>query len=321
MYKIDPASPEFKRILQEYWYYSIELLPGLFTPGAEHANIICTRELLRRLDPAGCDVCDIGTMEGLVPILLKRRGARSVVALDAFDFTAKVHLVQHWCGQSFEYYPRTSLSRSTRLLSDRATLSTFLTEQHPAMGFDIVVLSGVLYHVFSPLHVLGLARTLLKEGGLLLLETAVSLRDGYSQDWVFRGDKWIYPSGTNTWFLTLRLLDHFLRFVRFKAIDCVHSMSFEGTTRVAIAAVAVPDPLPLRAEAEWFLKTTQNFDYNEIVDVDWATDQAQPVPYSPDTNPTHRELPGAVDLYKAVTSRKPLSHDRDRIVLRLADTT
>jgi ribosomal protein L11 methylase PrmA len=38
-----------------------------------------------RLDPAGKDICDIGTMEGLLPVLLKRRGARSVVAVDAAD--------------------------------------------------------------------------------------------------------------------------------------------------------------------------------------------------------------------------------------------
>jgi 2-polyprenyl-3-methyl-5-hydroxy-6-metoxy-1,4-benzoquinol methylase len=321
MYKIDPTCAEFKRILDDYWYYSVELLPGLFTRSDEHPNIICTRELLSRLDPTGSDVCDIGTMEGMIPVLLKRRGAKSVVAVDALNFSEKVQLVQRCYGQSFEYYPRTSLSRCKELLGDRARLSGFLGQDDTRRGFDIVVLSGVLYHVFSPFQVIGLARTILRAGGLLILETAASTENQYSQNWVFRGDRWIYPNGTNTWFLTLKLLDHFLRFARFKPIDCVHGMGWQDITRVAVAALAVSEPLPLRAESEWFVKTTQNFDYDEIIDLNWATGPAHRVPYSPQRGSTQKEIPGAIDIHQTVTSTRPLQHDRNKIIFRLADTT
>jgi 2-polyprenyl-3-methyl-5-hydroxy-6-metoxy-1,4-benzoquinol methylase len=319
LYDVNISSPEFASTLKQYWYYTIELKPGLFTKGAEHFNVMFTRELLRRLDPRGLDICDIGTAEGMIPILLKRRGARSVVALDACDWTDKVRLVQQCCGENFEYFPRTSVSRAKELLSDRARQSGFLSGAPNSKGFDVVVLSGVLYHVFSPLHVLGLVRTLLKPGGMLILETAVSCKDEYAQSWVFRGDKWIFPSGTNTWFVSLRLLDHFLRFLKFMPIDCVHSTIGDDVARVAVAAVAVPDPMPLKAEQEWFMPTTTNFDYEEIVDSAWATAGEADVQYSPGENIFHQESPVAVDLHATVHSRPAIIGNHDRVILRISD--
>jgi 2-polyprenyl-3-methyl-5-hydroxy-6-metoxy-1,4-benzoquinol methylase len=322
LYGVDPNSPEFQRILNQHWYYSMELKPGLYTRGDEHANVICTRELLARLTPLDLDICDIGTMEGMIPVLLKRRGARSVVALDAIDCTEKVRLVQLCTGESFEYVPRVSLSRVREALSERARLSSYSSEWGQTKiptGFDVVVLSGVLYHVFSPCHVIGLARTLLKRGGLLILETAASCQDRYAQNWVFRGDKWIYPSGTNTWFLTLKLLDHLLRFMKFKPVDCVHGPIFEDITRVAVAAVAVADPLSLEAESEWFMKSTTNIDYNEIVDTEWARNSPVEILYSPGNCVYHPELSGVVDLHLTVKKRPALPDDRNKIIFRLQD--
>ncbi|HYL84934.1 MAG TPA: FkbM family methyltransferase [Candidatus Angelobacter sp.] len=322
MCELDPDSPEFRRILSQHWYYSMELRPGLYTRGDEHANVICTRELLARLSPVGLDVCDVGTMEGMIPVLLKRRGARSVVALDAIDCTEKIRLVQLCTGESFEYVPRVSLPRVKEALSERARLSGYSTEWNQTKiqtGFDVVVLSGVLYHVFSPFHVIGLARTLLKRGGLLILETAASCQDRYAQNWVFRGDKWIYPGGTDTWFLTLRLLDHFLRFMKFKPVDCVHGPIYEDIVRVAVAAAAVDNPLPLKAESEWFLKSTTNIDYNEIVDTEWARSSPAEIPYSPGVCLYHPELSGAVDIHRTVKEHPGLPDDRNKIILRLGD--
>src|SRR5215475_2520753 len=125
MYTIDFSSADFQRVLDQGWYYSVELAPGRFTRGFEFENIACTRELLRRLDPSNRDICDIGAMEGVLPVLLKRRGARSVVAIDALDCSERVRLVQQCYGESFEYYPKTSLSRIKQLLTERASLSRY----------------------------------------------------------------------------------------------------------------------------------------------------------------------------------------------------
>lgn len=319
MYNVDAASPDFERLLSENWYYTMELKPGLFTRGAEYPAAVLNRELLRRCTLAGREVCDVGTMEGMIPILAKRRGARSVVALDAIDLTERVRLVQQCYGESFEYYPRISLSHAKEFLTERARLSRYWGQLRVQTGFDMVILTGVLYHVFSPLHLIGLARTFLRQGGLLILETAASCQDRYTQDWVFQGDGWIYPSGTNTWFITLRLLDHLLRLFRLKPIDCVHLPINKDITRVALAAVAVSEPLALKAESEWFVPSTTNLDYNEIVDMDWAAGGVVEMPYSAGDNIFHSEIPGAVDLHKTVKKRPSLPADRDKIILHLAD--
>jgi len=318
MYSVDFSSPEFKHVFEQKWYYTVELAPGLVTQGFEFDNIVSTRELLSRLDPAGRDICDIGTMEALVPVLLKRRGARSVVALDAADLSERVSLVQQCYGERFEYYPKTSLSRIKDFLTERARLSHYVGQQIIEPGFDVVVLSGVLYHVFSPIHVIGLARTLLKPGGLLILETAVSCQDSYAMNWVFDGRKYIYWSGTNTWFPTLRFLDHILRYMKFKPIDCVHGQIGDDATRAAIAAVAIPDARPLKAEAEWFLPDNM-FDYHEVVDVQWARGGPVEIPYKPGQNFFHSELPDSVDLHKTVLKTGPLKSDRQRTTFHLHD--
>jgi hypothetical protein len=58
---------------QSDWYYSIALLPGRFTRGREFPNVALTRPLLRRCQVERQRCLDIGTMEGLIPVLLSRR--------------------------------------------------------------------------------------------------------------------------------------------------------------------------------------------------------------------------------------------------------
>jgi len=319
MYNVDANSPDFQRLLKEQWYYTIELLPGIFSRGAEYPSAVMNRELLRRCKLTDREVCDIGTMEAIIPILAKRQGAKSVVALDAVDLTERVRLVQQCYGVEIEYYPRVSLNRTKEFLGERASLSRYWGQRRVERGFDVVTLTGVLYHVFSPLHLLGLMRTLLRPGGLLILETAASCHDRYTQDWVFHGKGWIYPSGTNTWFPTLRLLDHCLRFFKLKPIDCVHLPINNDIVRVALVAVAIDEPISLKAESEWFLTSTQNLDYNEVVDTEWAKGGGVQIPYSPGDNAYHDELPGVVDLHKTVKKRPSMAVSRDRIVLHLAD--
>jgi hypothetical protein len=99
----------------------------------------------------------------------------------------------------------------------------------------------------------GLARTLLRLRGLLILETACSTEDRFSMNWVFNGRQYVYWSGTNTWFFTLRVLDHILRYMKFKPIDCVYGQFREDATRVAV--IAVPDPTPLKSEPNGFCPT------------------------------------------------------------------
>src|SRR3989304_3789652 len=64
------------------WYYNIEVEKGVFTPGVDRPSFALIRKLLRNADVRGKDCLDLGTMEGAIPVLLKRAGAKSVVAYD-----------------------------------------------------------------------------------------------------------------------------------------------------------------------------------------------------------------------------------------------
>lgn len=319
MWTADPDSPAFQKLIQEYWYYALEYAPGRFTHSELHPNIIATRDLLSRIDVSGTKCVDIGCMEGLVSMLLKRRGAANVVAIDALDFTDKINLVRNLYGVDFEYHSRIALHEAQRFLRDRELFGGFLGLNAPQLGYDVAILSGVLYHVFSPLHTLGLTRTLLRPGGVLVFETAASVRDEYALRWNFDGAKWIYPNGTNTWFITLKLLDHFLRFLRLKPIDVNHVTRYEDITRVGVTAVAVDEPLALPSEAQWFDATTKNFDYSHFVDLEYAVGRANVnVAVDPERLVYH---PGTdwVDIHSTVMERAELPYDENRIRFRLTD--
>ena len=306
-----------EEFMSEYWYYTIEVAPDLFTPGENHPNIIPTRSLINRLDPMGAKVLDIGTMEAMIPILMARNGA-NVTAIDAGDFTRKIEALKQIYGVSFDYHGRVALGSTKRFLHEKNVFEGFLKDENPKRGYDVVVLSGVLYHVFSPFEVMALARTCLRRNGILIVETAASRDDSLSQKWNYDGNKWIYPNGTNTWFVTCRLMDHFLRLLRFRVLDCAHIPNYGEISRVAVVAQAIDDPLPLKAEEEWFLKTTRNFDYDFSCDIDWAQGDAHEVGYQSGDVVLHPDIE-SVDVHAMVTTQPPTPQSYERIRLHLTD--
>jgi 2-polyprenyl-3-methyl-5-hydroxy-6-metoxy-1,4-benzoquinol methylase len=160
-----------EKILNDFWYYTVELPDGRFTPGQNFNNIALTRNLLKAAKVEGSRCFDWGTTEALVPTLLAKRGARQVVAVDVRDYSEKVELVKSWHRVQFEYY--------SHILSD----NTVAFAKSIGDRFDIVVLSGILYHVFSPVHLLGYARSLARLGGLVIIETAAILDQAYTMQY------------------------------------------------------------------------------------------------------------------------------------------
>jgi hypothetical protein len=71
-------------IFKKWWYYTIELLPGITTTGIYPEDFpLLPRVLLRNCELAGLDCLDLGSMEGLIPALMRKQGARKVLATDA----------------------------------------------------------------------------------------------------------------------------------------------------------------------------------------------------------------------------------------------
>jgi 2-polyprenyl-3-methyl-5-hydroxy-6-metoxy-1,4-benzoquinol methylase len=320
---VDQTSEEFQQLLSRYWYYSLEHAPGRFTNADLHPNIVVWRDLLQRVALKGAQCIDVGCMEGMAATLLARRDTKNVLAIDALDFSDKVSVVKAIYGVKFKYHPRISLPETLNFLRERQRLEAFGQSAMEPRGFDVAIMTGLLYHAFSPLHIIGLARSLLRPGGIVVFETAASTRDEFAMHWNFNGNGWIYPNGTNTWFITLRLLDHFMRFLRLKPVDVCHVQGSGDIVRVGVTAVAVDEPLGLEREGGCFHETTSNFGYHDLVDLHFAQSrpgQGRP-PISVDARPGlfFHEGTNLVDIHRSVTERPALAPDPDRIRFRLVD--
>jgi 2-polyprenyl-3-methyl-5-hydroxy-6-metoxy-1,4-benzoquinol methylase len=205
-YPADPEELRASELLRAWWYYGVELLPGVVTQGQYPPRMpMLPRIVLRRCDPAGMACLDLGTMEGLVPVLLRKRGAGSVLAADASNHcVGKMAAVSHYHGVDFEF-------RKVGLMYD-------LHEQLRGSSFDLVNCSGLLYHVFSPLSVLASLRALVKRGGLVVVSTNVTLDPAPVMDFNARGR--MHADGHTFWFPSVGLLDYLLRYMRLVPIDC-----------------------------------------------------------------------------------------------------
>ncbi|MEX2144417.1 MAG: methyltransferase domain-containing protein [Anaerolineales bacterium] len=139
-----PGNPKFFN--RNKWYYNIEIEPGVFTPGSDRPSLALIRKLLRNVDVRDKDCMDIGTMEGVIPILLKRGGAKSVVAYDRFIESPRwMPDIKRVHDVDFEFVGGLRLE----------DLGARLDEKMGNHFFDLVVFSGVLYHLINPHGVFG----------------------------------------------------------------------------------------------------------------------------------------------------------------------
>jgi len=219
--------PRLAPALELPWYYSIEYAPGEVTPGQRFASIAPVRRLLERIDVDARWCLDLGTMEGLVPILLQRRGAKMV----AWDRTCNLPA---------------SAPKQT-FLSDRLGvpifceftphLASFQSSGHGP--FDVVVLSGVLYHTIDPFGTLLRARSFLRHGGLMIVETA-AIRDTRPAMDFNAGGAGGYPNAAdaNYWFPTTAGLEAMLACARLDPLAVAWAPSEWNLIRLAVACRA-----------------------------------------------------------------------------------
>jgi SAM-dependent methyltransferase len=269
-----PANADEQRanlLLKQRWYYSVELLPGAVAEGAYSASVpMLPRLLMRRCNLAGMDCLDLGTMEGLMPVLMARSGARRVVALDGADHCLdKLEAVKHYYDVSFEY----------RTVGPMYSLSERLDEQ----GFDLINCSGLLYHVLSPLMVVAGLRGALKRGGLMIVSTNVFVDRGFSAEFNAAGRLQEEPN--TFWYLSTGLLDYMLRYLRLAPIDCLYTphealdtpwrMKTEMQSGyAAVLCRAVDRELPASGDI-WMTESARgSWEYRWIPDWDRADSQA-----------------------------------------------
>ncbi len=233
-----------QQILAEHpeWYHSIELAPGLVTPGrTSHAEWQAQLERLRLPDLTGKSVLDIGAYDGFFSFAAERRGAARVVALDHYVWSCDMagymrdwresrrtgvelpppHASRHWSPDTLP--GRRPFDAVRALVGSRVEpiVGDFMTVDPDVLGrFDVVLFLGVLYHLEDPLGALRRIAGLTAPGGLAVIETEAveipSLR-GIAACELFPGRE-LNNDPTNWWAPNERALTGMCRAAGFKDV-------------------------------------------------------------------------------------------------------
>jgi tRNA (mo5U34)-methyltransferase len=140
------------------WHQQFEVAPGVLTPGRNPVGALLDKVSLPELD--GLTVLDVGTFNGGLAFTLERLGAGRVVAVDIYrpDVLGFAQLKE-------------------LLHSDVEYVQGSVYDLFCAVGaeeFDLVFYWGVIYHLRHPLLSLDNIRSVLREGGVGYVESAIS---------------------------------------------------------------------------------------------------------------------------------------------------
>lgn len=228
------------RIGRIAWFHSLQLRPGITTPGAKSEAVLAQEEeaLLGPFDLRGRSVLDIGAWNGAFSFAAKRRGAARVLATDEFAWTHPVYRGL----ESFE------LAR-TELGLEVETLQVDPTRMDHSLGaFDLVLFLGVFYHLFDPIDVLQRMRAVTQQ--VLLVETHQDGLERAAPAMVFYPGRTLANDDTNWWGPNPPLMLHLLRQLGFTRIyyrDHPHYLPAEGSRTRGIFAAILPGAEPAMA--------------------------------------------------------------------------
>ncbi len=319
-----PKNPEELRdhwLYNQWWYYSVELLPDVVTKGIYPASFpLLPRIMMRRCELEGASCLDLGSMEGLMPVLMRRGGAKEVLATDAIDHCVeKMEAVRRYYQADFDY-------KSVGLMYN-------LSQKLGGRGFDFINCSGLLYHVFSPLMVLSGIRPLLKRNGLMVVSTNVLLDDSFSMD--FNNAGRMQTEANTFWYISIGLLDYLLRYLRLAPNDCIcvpHSQIssdrryvFDKPSGYVSVLCRAVDTALATADDPWMASSVSgSWEYKDIPD--WKLAESQPVSRMKYKGQVNQQIVRpeleCIDLSKAIKQSDSLISvvmESDSHTLRLSD--
>lgn len=160
------------RVRQYQWAHSIDLGGGVLTPGMWGPPNPLLVNAFDRIDFRDKKVLDIGCWDGLWSFEAEKRGAALVYATD--DISQR----------SFSEQPTFTLAHE--VLRSRVkyvpNVSVYDVRTLGIEDFDVVVFSGVYYHLKHPLLALATLRQVMATGGAMIVEGPVidNVRDSFA---------------------------------------------------------------------------------------------------------------------------------------------
>jgi tRNA (mo5U34)-methyltransferase len=164
------------------WYHTIELAPGLLTPGHfDTRPTVAKVPLPARLDGRRC--LDVGTWDGFWAFELERRGAASVTAIDIDDPERWDWPPQARLGSGLEYLRSFKSGAAAFQLAhealgsnvERVDRSVYDLDPEVDGRFDLVFLGSLLLHLRDPVHALDRVRSVIAPGGEAVIADTVEL--------------------------------------------------------------------------------------------------------------------------------------------------
>jgi tRNA (mo5U34)-methyltransferase len=152
-------------IASTLWYHTIELAPGVVTPGWFDLRSVVDR--LPWPDVAGKRCLDIGTYDGFMAFEMERRGAAEVVAIDIDDHTKWDWPpdVRATGGANLALLAGPEKGRGFRIAAatlgskvERRPMSVYDLDPATVGRFDVVVMGSLLLHLRDPLRALEAVR-------------------------------------------------------------------------------------------------------------------------------------------------------------------
>jgi tRNA (mo5U34)-methyltransferase len=187
---------ELLRRVGEYkWAHSIDLGQGVVTPGMWGAPNRAVMEAYDRIVFRGKKVLDIGCWDGLWSFEAEKRGAAAVYATDdisqrSFAEQPTFALAHEVLNSKVRYFPNVSVY-------DIRSLGV--------NDFDVVLFSGVYYHLKHPLHALASLRQVMVTAGTIIVEGPIidNVRDSFASFYYHD----LYADDVSNWWVpTLRCL-------------------------------------------------------------------------------------------------------------------
>jgi tRNA (mo5U34)-methyltransferase len=192
------------------WFHHIDLGNGIITPGRDMDSLAKIRFHQIPEDLTGKSVLDIGAWDGLFSFEAEKRGARRVLATDAFIWEDKA-----WGSKrGFELARRALQSKVEDLTIDVMDLSP-----ERVGTFDVVLFLGVLYHLRHPLYALERVASVCDE--MVILGTQIDMLSHDRPAAAFYPTDELNGDSTNWWGPNVACVRAMLNDVGFKRVDVV----------------------------------------------------------------------------------------------------